>query len=126
MYIDKYKRDGLYYSPNGNSYEDANSFIAEYVLGFCGCGMPNEALDHVKQSLGIVYDLQNKVWTDEITIEQWRESKSRVFASDGAEYFMWYFLNEREFTEHGGSVPGWLTDKGKELLRDLYELNLTD
>lgn len=35
---------------------------------------------------------------------------------------MWYWLDNKGYTEHGGSVPGWLTEEGWKLLEDLEEL----
>jgi len=34
-------------------------------------------------------------------------------------YFMWYWFDKEELTEHGGSVPGWLTKKGLGMLNKL-------
>ena len=36
---------------------------------------------------------------------------------DGALYIILYLLNHAELMEHGGSVPGWLTDEGEEMLK---------
>lgn len=121
MYIDKYKKEDGYYDQNGCYYEDAESFIISSVLEFCGCGRPYAALEHVYKALQIVNDLKELVWENKITYQEWDERKKEVFANEGAEYFMWYFLDNKGLTEHGGSVPGWLTPKGIELLEDLEE-----
>lgn len=123
MYIDKFKKENGYYDQNECYYEDAESFISNGILGFCGCGMPDAALEYVRKALQIVDDLKQLVWKKKITYEQWEERKKEVFVNDGAEYFMWYFLDNKKLTEHGGSVPGWLTKKGIELLADLTELS---
>ena len=123
MFIDKFKKKDGYYDQDGCYYEDAESFIATGVLGFCGCGMPDVALEYVRKALQIVDDLKQLVYEKKLTYEQWEERKKKVFANKGAEYFMWYFLNNKELTEHGVSVPGWLTKKGIELLADLTELS---
>ena len=125
MYIDKFKdNEGFGYTFKDDCYyEDAESLIATGVLGFCGCGMPDAALEHVRKALQIVDDLKQLVWEKKITYEQWEERKKEVFANSGQEYFMWYFLDNKELTEHGGSVPGWLTQEGIELLEDLNELS---
>ena len=123
MYIDKYfKKDG-YYDEYGCFYGDAKSFIATSIFGFCGCGMPNEALEYVRKSLQLVDDLTNLVFPNIISYEDWEKRKKQVFSDNGAEYLMWYFLNEKELTQHGSSVPGWLTQKGIELLSDINKLN---
>lgn len=121
MFIDKFKKEDGYYDQNECYYEDAESFIATAILGFCGCGMPDKALEHVRRALQIVDDIK-LVQEKKITYLQWEERKKEVFANEGAEYFMWYFLDNKKLTQHGGSVPGWLTDKGIELLHDLNKL----
>ena len=119
MFIDKFKKEDGYYDQDKCYYEDAESFISTGVLGFCGCGMPDAVLEHVRKALQIVNDIGEK----KLTYEQLEERKKEVFANKGAEYFMWYFLDNKKLTQHGGSVPGWLTKKGIELLADLTELN---
>lgn len=119
MHIDKFKTDSGYIDSSGCAYDDAESFIASAILGFCGCGDNLSALHYVRSALQLIQDLKTKVWANEITYDTWRVSVSEVFNSTGAEYFMWYFLDDKQLTEHGGSVPGWLTKKGQELLSDL-------
>ena len=117
MFIDQYKKeDGFYYDEHGACYEDAEEFICTYILGFCGCGMPDSALEHVYKALQLVA-IRHKM-----KYEEWADKCREVFANHGAEYFMWYYLDNKGFTEHGGSVPGWLTADGEELLSDLTEL----
>ena len=127
MYIDKFKKEDGYYDPDGCFYEDAETFIATYMFGFCGCGMPDEALRHVRDSLQIIMDMKEQLWTKKITYNEWEERKKKCFSNSGSEYFMWYVLDKLGFTEHGSSVPGWLTQGGMELLSDLNELyKITD
>ena len=61
------------------------------------------------------------VWEDKQTYEEWSAAEKRLFGSSGAAYFVYYVLDEKELTEHGTSVPGWLTEKGLTLLQDLNE-----
>lgn len=122
MYIDKFFKEDGYYDKDDCFYETAEDFIRGSILGFCGCGMPDAALDYVRQVLRTVADLKEKVWEKKMTYEEWTAEKSKLFNSEGAEYFMWYFLDNKGLTEHGGSVPGWLTVEGEELLADLEEL----
>ena len=125
MYIDKYKKDDHYEDENGVYYEDSFSFITTHLLDFCGCGCPFDAAMYVKNSLQIVADL-SLVQKKNITYEEWKTRKPQIFTCVGAEYFMWYYLDSKGFTEHGGSVPGWLTQKGIEMLSDLNELKEDD
>ena len=108
-------KDGLYH-------EDRESFLCSR-LNFCGCGSPEDALSFVRSSLRIVSDLKAKVWEKTETWESWDARCNALFGSDGCRYFTFYFLDHHELTEHGGAVPGWLTDKGKELLADLDSLS---
>ena len=124
MHIDKFKKEDGYYDEDNCFYENAENFISTGMLGFCGCGEPDEALSYVHKALQIVDDLSRLVHGKKITYEQWEENNKDEFVNDGAMYFMWYFLDNKGLTEHGGSVPGWLTAKGKELLSDLIELAL--
>lgn len=43
------------------------------------------------------------------------------FGGENPAYFFFYWASDRQLTEHGGAVPGWLTEKGKTLLADLKE-----
>lgn len=122
MFIDKFKKGDGYYDEEECYYEDAESFISNSVLGFCGCGKPEDAIEYVRNALQIVDDLEKLVWKKMMTYEAWEERKKALFTNEGAEYFMWYFLDNKELTDHGSSVPGWLTEKGVELLADLTEL----
>ena len=119
MFIDEFKKeDGSYESKDGIYYEDAESFIGTHILGFCGCGNPDCAIEFVRGALQLIDDSQNK----EQTFEEWMVEVDSYFNGEGGRYFMWYFLDNKGLTEHGGSVPGWLTSDGKELLSDLNEL----
>lgn len=119
LYIDKFKREDGYYNKDDCYYEDAESYIGTEILGFCGCGRPQTAMEYVRASLQNVSDKRN------MTYDEWAAEKKKLFTSDGQEYFMWYFLDNKGLTEHGGSVPGWLTVDGEELLHDLTELGKT-
>jgi hypothetical protein len=123
MFIDKYKEHehGYSYIMDDCYYEDATSLIAGGMLGFCGCGDNDSALKYIKDALQLVADLR-EVRNKNLTWDDWRVRVNSVFSNEGAEYFMWYFLDNKELTEHGSSVPGWLTTKGEELLSDLNEL----
>jgi len=123
MNIDKFKEeDGSYTDEVGIYYEDAESFIATGILGFCGCGCPDDALYYVRDCLHHVNEIKEKVWENKITFEEHQANGKKIFSSVGAEYFAYYFLDNKELTEHGSSVPGWLTQKGIEVLEDINEL----
>jgi hypothetical protein len=122
MHIDKYQQpDGSYKALNGNVYEDALAFLHEGVLGYCGCGQPEESLGYLRDVLQHIHNLKLLVHENKQTYEEWEEAGKALFATEGAEYFMYYRLDQTTLTEHGGSVPGWLTFTGLSLLEDLNE-----
>jgi hypothetical protein len=126
--IDKFKKGEDYVDPEtGCCYDDAESYITTNMLGFCGCGDPGTALTYVRDSLRLLRIQQDfhRNAVKETWDEFWTRYQTAVdahFKSSGAEYFMWYWLDNKGYTEHGSSVPGWLTEGGRELLEDLEEL----
>ena len=112
----------------GTWYPDAISALGG-LLGFCGCGQPEAALRYVRDALRLVA-LESP--DDSPTWDNWYDTVylpavRAVFKENiGAEYLMWYLLTDKELLEHGGSVPGWLTDLGERVLADLNTLNLED
>lgn len=128
MHIDQYRLEsGEYKRPEDSyAYEDAVSFIVSGVLGFCGCGRPEDALVFLRDVLRHIQllkavDFSPDTPPGELSFQEWQE-RGRQIGSDGALYFAYYVLDKKGLTEHGGSVPGWLTPAGKELLQDLEEL----
>lgn len=117
MCLNGYKDEsGVWVLPNGDvcEYEEA-ALIS--MLGLCVCGTPNSAIRYIRDALQLVHDFAE----GGVTYEDWRQSVKSLFGSQGAEYFMWYWLDEKGFTDHGGAVPGWLTDWGKGMLAYLNE-----
>ena len=126
MHIDKYKSNDGYIDESGCNYDNAIDFIQTHIFGFCGCGCPDDNLIYVRDSLRLLakfrfsYHDEKEKWED--FYKMYRLSVDNHFKSSGAEYFMWYWLDNKGYTEHGGSVPGWITSKGEELLQDLEEI----
>lgn len=124
MHIDRYMlASGEYKRPEDSyAYEDAVSFIASGMLGFCGCGKPEEALTFMRDVMRHIHCLQSDDFLSaEEAFEDWVKEGQKI-GSEGALYFAYYVLDDKQLTEHGGSVPGWLTPAGMELLQDLEEL----
>ena len=121
MHIDKYKKEDGYYDEDDIYYEDSESFLQGKILGFCNCGMPENSLKHVQLALRQVSNLKCIVWEKKQTIEEWDAENNKLLGGETGTYFMWYWLDTKGFTEHGGSVPGWLTESGYKLLEDLDE-----
>jgi hypothetical protein len=126
MNIEKFKKvdDGCYYDESECCYENAVDFIQSSLFGFCGCGDPDENLIYIRDSLRLFrdfpYDAKQENW--ESYYKRYREAVDKQFGSEKSEYFMWYWLDSKGYTEHGGCLPGWLTESGKELLEDLEEI----
>lgn len=125
MNIDRYKReDGTYLDEAGCTYEDAGDLLQTHVFGFCGCGMPDENIYFVRDGLQHIDNL-SKCFEDQANkdaaYDKWSERTLEIFGSNRGAYFFYYWCDNKLLVEHGGGLPGWLTDKGKELLADLCE-----
>lgn len=113
-----------YFVWEGCHYETLADIVGSGMLGFCGCGAPEENLRYVLGGLALMNE-ERPGWPSNSMPEfhKWYERhKARClahFGSERAEYFFYYWCDEKKFSEHGGSVPGWLTDSGLQLLADL-------
>jgi hypothetical protein len=126
LHIDKYKQpDGGYKMPNDSYCCDAEEVLHIAILGFCGCGRPKDSLAYMRDVLKHIDELHeiheiSRVYEErKPAYDAWDEKGKSLFATEGAKYFMFYFLDNIGFTEHGGSVPGWLTEEGREFLEDV-------
>ncbi len=113
-----------YTVPDGCSSPDVTSFVQGEILGFCCCGSPEENISLILEGLRIIDDKYPDGLSAEEYKEWWKEREKDVlenFGSDVSAYFFYYWADKEELTEHGGSVPGWLTSKGEKLLSLLSE-----
>lgn len=112
--LDDFRREeetGEWMAPDGVWYPDTEAALG-YLLGdLCGCGRPDKALRYIHKHLCEVGRVANDVDV----------GRTFDFGSDGEMYFFWYWADNEGLTEHGGSVPGWLTERGEVLLRQLDE-----
>lgn len=131
MHIDKYKQeDGSYIDAEGCHHDDAESFLQCHVLGFCGCGAPQDALEYVRGALRHTANLKlvhenvsthrkGDAWS--VAWDAWDKAGKALMGN--ADWFTRYWMDKERLTEHGSSVGGaWLTEKGSQLLDDLDEL----
>lgn len=82
------------------------------VFGFCGCGDVGEQFDRL---LKVLHLLDNNDKRHEERIRNITELNKRPDL-----HIYLYILDDKDFSEHGGSVLGsWLTEKGVALLRVL-------
>lgn len=89
-------------SPEGMSYQDRKQYLQTGILKFCGCGDPDENLEYILKCLKEI------------------EAKDPVSDNGPAGLFFCYWADKEGLTEHGGSIySGCLSDKGKELLKDI-------
>lgn len=94
---------------------DLNSIQTE--LGFCTCGNAYDNLRYIRDGLAHIDSPRpegNNEWDK--WYKQWLADGIALFGNERARYFFFYWADAAELTEHGGSVPGWLTDKGHDLL----------
>lgn len=105
------------------AYELAIDLIQVNILGFCACGNPDDNVQFVYNTLAHVLKLKERVWddTNEYDYDEWTKEGLELFGNSQVEYFMYYWLDKEDFTEHGGSVPGWLDEKGYQLM-EIIEL----
>ncbi len=106
--IDKLKKDERggdeykYIDEKGCSHRSKKEYLQSIVLGFCGCGSPDDVMLYVRDYL---VKQQGNEWGN---------------YEDIPYMFLAYWASHNGFTEHGTTVRcSWLTDKGEELLADI-------
>lgn len=123
--------DGTYKADDGCVYDDAQAFIHSGILGFCGCGRPQDNLRYLRAVLRHIenakkldkHRLNSDAWR--AALKDWRAVGSLLMGQ--AEWFTLYVLAKMDLTEHGGSAgASWLTDTGAKLLEDLETMKLED
>lgn len=96
-------QDGTHYPimQEGDTKESAFvDYVTGHALGFCGCGNPTNVLRYVHRMLS---DLKA------------RRKRSEISGTPEQDFF-WYWADNEKITEHGSCIPGWLTNKGEQLL----------
>lgn len=119
--------DGIYYTDDDAepcSHSDLTSFILSGFFDFCGCGCREESLKFTKSGLNHIQNRTKKIQENhgeqlKLIWEEIKKEENSIFGSTGAAYFFYYWCDKEGLTEHGGSVPGWLTIKGEFVLNIL-------
>lgn len=114
--------------------EAAYETYAEYIyfekMKFCGCGIPEDMRDAFIKSTRALRECWAVIRSTESAFSIARTEADRakdkaawdkLYAdiadiwgpSDLNRYLCWYVLDAAGLTEHGGSVPGWLTPEGE-------------
>jgi len=97
-------------------WEDLVDYIQTGLFEFCGCGNPERNLEYIMNGLSYINEFIGGE-LDELT-----KMGIEIFGNDESKYFFFYWADKEELTDHGNSVPGWLTKKGEELLAALQYL----
>lgn len=92
------------------------------LLGFCNCGRMDDNLKYVRNGLQYI-DTGNWFAADSGNVDaddkKWTEEGIEIFGNEVSKYFFFYWCDKEGFTEHCGTIPGWLTVDGKDLLNSL-------
>ena len=94
------------------------------LLGFCGCGCPGEAAEWL---LRLLRELDTRDKSADYWQNRWGRLEQFWAPYGGIDspvyYLIMYWIDDRGWTEHGGSVGGsWLEDKGIEAMKALEKL----
>ena len=107
-----------YIGPDDCWYDSKEAVMQAAVLHFCTCGHPEDNLAYIRDGLEHI--------ASDAPFEEWVVAGNALFGNDRARYFFYYWANQIGLTDHGGSVPGWLTDTGEALLEVLKSLDLSE
>lgn len=123
--LDSLKEDGGGWLDAEDCYWQDRMGYVMHTLDFCGCGLPESAATYIRdglQALAAYWEtVRKEPRLGTVPVEVWREFEAH-WPDEGSRYFFWYWLDAQKLTEHGGSVPGWLTDKGEDYLAALNEV----
>lgn len=107
---------------NGVTYSNLSELIQVSVFGFCSCGDSEANLKYVRDGFRHINSLMDQP-RDHSSFDEWyAEMKKRgldLFGNEQPQNFFFYWADKEGYTEHGGCIPGWLTEKGKDLLKAL-------
>lgn len=83
-------------------------------LGFCGCGDPGIAAERLRDILTKIArkDIEPVPYGSEVGVDEQSDP--------GLYWLLWYWIDEKEWIEHGTNVRGsWITPKGERAIRIL-------
>lgn len=97
------------------------NYIFSNIFNFCACGCPEDTLAHIRDGMRLVKRLRDEVQNDDHPLiwSEWNDECLVHFGGEAQKYFMFYWFDEKGLTDHGGSVPGWLTEMGEQILDKL-------
>lgn len=99
--------------------------------GFYDCAQLADAFKMLRDTLILINERKVEIWpkNSKLAFASWNERFSLLIGSKdrpGLSCWWLYWIDHIGLTEHGGSVPGWLTDKGKEVLKAMIEIGESD
>jgi hypothetical protein len=86
---------------------NTKKFIWCETFGFCVCFLPDDSFKEI-------HKVMRSLNGDEF------ENKHKL-RENPLYAFIMYWLDEKELSEHGGSIPGWLTNYGKTVFKAMDE-----
>ena len=115
---------------DGCEYDTAQALVERCILGFCGCGIPDETREYVEEGLSIIESISvfAREHADPFSedFDAFHKAKrQRIvarFTNMESWYFFLYWCDAEKLVEHGSSLPGWLTEKSSNLLSLLRQV----
>jgi hypothetical protein len=129
--------DGPALHVGGCCYESPEDAFHTGVLGFCGCGNPEQIVALFQAFLALLRSQWAETRADDPTrldltperqamYRRHREERDALFANDTLGLVVAYEADRVGLTEHGGAIGGeWLTDAG-ELWLDLLSVSVQE
>lgn len=111
LFTEKMEKDDCYW-------ESLASYIQSGYFDFCGCLAPEENLVYIMKGLQHISERLDK----NIDSKKWMETGNELFGNENAKHFFYYWADKNNLTEHGFTLPGWLTPEGIQLLELLKHL----
>lgn len=127
--LQQFKSGQKFVAENGAEFDGIETFVLEGIMGFCGCGRPDLANEIIFKALLHIEDLEkirdanfnrpgaDPKWKEDL--DGWNARGLEIFGNLGTETIVYYVLDKAGLIEHGGSVPGWLSELGEEVLKEL-------
>jgi len=103
--------NGMLIGPEGSHYDNEAEAIYFDQIRLCGCGCPRDVHKFLLECMASNSDSHPNL-IDHKKVVELIKANPEVVAE-----FVLHFLDDRDLTEHGGSVYGsWLTERGKQAL----------
>lgn len=102
--LKEYEVPGGYKDSTGKIWDTPIDMLtmSEDWLGFCGCGT-SEEIEYIAEGLK--------------AIGNGHDHSVEYFGTAAAAQFFYKVADDKGLTNHGGSVPGWVDDKGRQFIR---------